>query len=60
MGFLSKVSNTIFGSSNGPKYNMDEAAKQGLYGVNSSIGNMKIVKNADGTYSKSYTKEKSK
>lgn len=54
MGFLSKVSNTIFGSSNGPKYNMDEAAKQGLYGVQSSIGNMSVKKNADGTYSKVY------
>lgn len=54
MSFLSKVSNAIFGSSNGPKYNQDEASKQGQYGVNSSIGNMSIQKNADGTYSKVY------
>ena len=55
MGFLSKVSNAVFGKSNGPKYNIDQASKMGQYGVSSSIGNMSIVKNADGTYSKNYT-----
>ena len=55
MGFLSKVSKAIFGKSNGPKYNVDEAAKQAQYGVNSALGNMNIVRNADGTYSKNYT-----
>lgn len=54
MGFLSKASNAVFGSSNGPKYNMDQASKIGQYGVQSSIGNMSVVKNADGTYSKKY------
>ena len=54
MSFLKKVSNFAFGSS-GPKYNMDAAAKTSQYGVNSSIGNMNVVKNKDGTYSKNYT-----
>ena len=54
MGFLSKASNAVFGKSNGPKYNMDQAAKIGQYGVQSSIGNMSVVKNKDGTYSKKY------
>ena len=54
MGFLSKASNMVFGSSNGPKYNMDKASKMGLYGVQSSIGNMSVKKNKDGTYSKVY------
>ena len=54
MGFLSKASNAIFGSSNGPKYNQDQAALTSQYGVQSSIGNMSVKKNADGTYSKVY------
>lgn len=54
MGFLSKVSNAIFGSSNGPKYNQDKSALTSQYGVNSAIGNMSLQKNADGTYSKVY------
>ena len=54
MGFLKKVSNTLFGSS-GPKYNQDKAAMTSQYGVQSSIGNMNIIKNADGTYTKNYT-----
>ena len=54
MGFLSKASKAVFGSSNGPKYNMDQASKIGQYGVQSSIGNMSVVKNKDGTYSKKY------
>ena len=55
MGFLSKVSGAVFGSSNGPKYNQDQSALTGQYGVQSSIGNMSLKKNADGTYSKVYT-----
>ena len=43
MGFLKKVSNTLFGSS-GPKYNQDKAAMTSQYGVQSSIGNMNIIK----------------
>ena len=54
MGFLSSVSNAIFGKSNGPKYDMDQASMNGVYGVNSSIGNMQVVKNPDGTYTKKY------
>ena len=54
MGFLKKVSNTLFGSS-GPKYNQDKSAMTSQYGVQSSIGNMNIIKNADGTYTKNYT-----
>ena len=54
MGFLKKVSNFAFGSS-GPKYNQDKGAMTSQYGVQSSIGNMNLVKNADGTYSKNYT-----
>lgn len=53
MGFLKKVSNTLFGSS-GPKYNQDAGAMTSQYGVQSDLGNMSIVKNADGTYSKKY------
>lgn len=54
MGFLKKVSNFAFGSS-GPKYDQDASAMTQQYGVNSDLGNMNIVKNADGTYSKNYT-----
>lgn len=53
MGFLKKVSNFAFGSS-GPKYNMDKSAMTSQYGVQSDLGNMSVVKNADGTYSKNY------
>lgn len=54
MGFLKKVSNFAFGSS-GPKYNQDQSALSQQYGVISDLGNMNLVKNADGTYSKQYT-----
>ena len=53
MGFLKKASNFAFGSS-GPKYNMDQGAMTSQYGVQSDLGNMSVVKNADGTYSKKY------
>ena len=53
MGFLKKVSNTLFGSS-GPKYSQDAGAMTSQYGVQSDLGNMSIVKNSDGTYSKKY------
>lgn len=53
MGFLKKVSNFAFGSS-GPKYNQDAAAMTSQYGVQSDLGNMGVVKNSDGTYSKKY------
>lgn len=53
MSFLKKASNFAFGSS-GPKYNMDASAKTSQYGVQSDLGNMSVVKNADGTYSKKY------
>lgn len=54
MGFLKKVSNFAFGSS-GPKYSQDKSALTQQYGVISDLGNMNLVKNADGTYSKKYT-----
>lgn len=54
MGFLKKVSNFAFGSS-GPKYNQDASALTQQYGVQSDLGNLNLVKNADGTYSKNYT-----
>ena len=38
-----------------PGYDQDASALTGQYGVQSDLGNMSIVKNADGTYSKSYT-----
>lgn len=53
MSFLKKVSNFAFGSS-GPKYSQDKGAMTSQYGVQSDLGNMSIVKNADGTYSKKY------
>lgn len=54
MGFLKKVSNTLFGSS-GPKYSQDKSALTQEYGVQSDLGNLNLIKNADGTYSKNYT-----
>lgn len=54
MGFLKKVTNTLFGSS-GPKYSQDQSALTQQYGVISDLGNVNLVKNADGTYSKKYT-----
>lgn len=54
MGFLKKVSNFAFGSS-GPKYSQDASALTQQYGVISDLGNVDLVKNADGTYSKKYT-----
>lgn len=54
MSFLKKATSTLFGSS-GPKYNQDASAKTSQYGVQSDLGNMSVVKNADGTYSKKYT-----
>ena len=54
MGFLKKVSNFAFGSS-GPKYNQDKSAMTSQYGVQSDLGNVGVIKNADGTYSKNYT-----
>lgn len=58
MSFLKKAVNKAtdyIKGSKAPKYNMDQGAMNNQYGVNSSIGNMNIVKNADGTYSKNYT-----
>lgn len=54
MGFLKKVTGTLFGSS-GPKYSQDKSALTQQYGVISDLGNVNLVKNADGTYSKKYT-----
>jgi hypothetical protein len=53
MGFLSKASDFLFGSS-GPKYNMDNAAITSQYGVQSDLGNMRLEKQADGSYAKVY------
>ncbi len=50
MGFLKK----IFGGGT-PKYNQDQSALTQQYGVISDLGNLNLVKNADGTYSKQYT-----
>lgn len=50
MGFLKKI---LGGGS--PKYNQDQSALSQQYGVISDLGNMNLVKNADGTYSKKYT-----
>lgn len=50
MGFLK----SIFGGGS-PKYNQDQSALTQQYGVLSDLGNMQLVKNADGTYSKQYT-----
>lgn len=67
MGFLKKAASAVAtgGLSLGldalknaggkaPGYNQDAAALTGQYGVQSDLGNMSIVKNADGTYSKKY------
>lgn len=54
MGFLKKISNFAFGSS-GPKYSQDKSALTQQYGVLSDLGNLNLVKNADGTYSKKFT-----
>lgn len=54
MGFLKKISNFAFGSS-GPKYSQDKSALTQQYGVISDLGNLNLVKNADGTYSKKFT-----
>ena len=54
MGFLKKISNFAFGSS-GPKYNQDQSALTQQYGVISDLGNLNLIKNADGTYSKKFT-----
>lgn len=54
MGFLKKVSDFAFGSS-GPKYNQDKSALTQQYGVISDLGNLNLVKNVDGTYSKKFT-----
>jgi hypothetical protein len=50
MGFLKK----IFGGGT-PKYNQDQSALTQQYGVISDLGNLNLVKNADGTYSKKFT-----
>lgn len=64
MGFLKKaglaaatggLSLAASGLTGGPKYNQDASALGKEYGVISDLGNMNIVKNADGTYSKKYT-----
>ena len=54
MGFLNKVSDFAFGST-GPKYSESKSALRQQYGVTSDLGNMRLQKNADGTYSKVYT-----
>lgn len=54
MGFLKKVTSSIFGGGT-PKYNQDKSALTQQYGVISDIGNLNLVKNADGTYSKKFT-----
>lgn len=54
MGFLKKISDFAFGSS-GPKYSQDQSALTQQYGVISDLGNLNLVKNADGTYSKKFT-----
>lgn len=50
MGFLK----TIFGGG-APKYNQDQSALTQQYGVISDLGNLNLIKNADGTYSKKFT-----
>lgn len=54
MGFLKKVTSSIFGGG-APKYNQDQSALTQQYGVISDLGNLNLVKNADGTYSKKFT-----
>lgn len=50
MGFLK----SLFGGG-APKYNQDQSALTQQYGVISDLGNLNLVKNADGTYSKKFT-----
>lgn len=50
MGFLK----SLFGGG-APKYNQDQSALTQQYGVISDLGNLNLVKNADGTYSKNFT-----
>lgn len=50
MGFLKSI---LGGGS--PKYSQDQSALTQQYGVISDLGNVNLVKNADGTYSKKYT-----
>lgn len=54
MGFLKKATSTLFGSS-GAKYNQDASALTQQYGVQSDLGNLNLIKNKDGTYTKKYT-----
>ena len=54
MGFLSKASKSLFGSS-GPKYNINDAMKTGNIGVLSDLGNVGIQQQPDGTWAKVYT-----
>ena len=54
MGFLKNVTSSIFGGG-APKYNQDKSALTQQYGVISDLGNLNLVKNADGTYSKKFT-----
>lgn len=54
MGFLKKITSSIFGGGT-PKYNQDKSALTQQYGVLSDLGNLNLVKNADGTYSKKFT-----
>jgi hypothetical protein len=54
MGFLKKVTSSIFGGG-APKYDQDQSALTQQYGVISDLGNLNLVKNADGTYSKKFT-----
>lgn len=63
MGFLKKAASAfstggfslLGGGSKTPKYNQDQSALSQQYGVISDLGNLDLVKNADGTYSKKYT-----
>lgn len=50
MGFLK----SIFGGG-APKYKQDKSALTQQYGVISDLGNLNLVKNKNGTYSKKYT-----
>ena len=50
MGFLKSI---LGGGS--PKYSQDQSALTQQYGIISDLGNVNLVKNADGTYSKKYT-----
>jgi len=54
MGFLKKTVGALLGTGT-PKYNQDKSALTQQYGVQSDLGNVNLVKNSDGTYSKQYT-----